>query len=150
MSLILDIQGFNIEKNKFIVKELAGYDGEKVCHFIFRHPFPFEMLSQEDQKEVNWIMKNHHCVNWKKGFTPLHKFGQVVQDLTSKAERVYVKGREKAEYLRRFSAKTIFELPEQPRLDRGKPSCFYHNNEYCFCALSNVHFLYENFLMHIE
>lgn len=147
MPLILDVQGFKVEKNKFIVKELAGFDGERICHYVFKPPFSFDMLPPELQREANWVTKNHHCIQWDIGFTPLHKFDSILEDLTSKAECIYVKGREKAEYVRRFSSKPIFEFEEQPRLEQSIPKCFYHSKSKCVCALSNVLYLHENFVM---
>lgn len=147
MNLVLDVQCFKRENNKFIVKELAGYDGERICHFVFKPPFPFNMLSNDLQKQAWWLTKNHHCIEWSSGSTPLHLFGNILQDLTEPADRVYVKGREKAIYLQQFISKSVIELCEEPALSKNPPRCFYHLNNYCMCALSNVFYLYDNFIM---
>lgn len=147
MNLVLDIQGFKIEKNKFIVKELAGFNGEKICHYIFKPPFPFDMLSPDIQKDAKWVIEKYHSIQWDEGVTPLHRFNTILTDLVGKADRIYVKGKEKAEYIRRFTQKPILELEEQPRLQHGATKCFYHSKNISMCALSNVFFLYENFFM---
>lgn len=146
MMLVVDIQGFKIENNEFIVKELAAYDGVKMCHYIFKPPYPFELLSPDIEKQVTWLTRNHHCIKWDDGFTPLHTFVHIIQNLTSKADYVYVKGNEKANYIRHFISKPVLELGEQPTLKKSIPKCFYHSNKICMCALSNVYYLYENFI----
>lgn len=144
--LVVDIQGFKIENNEFIVKELAGYDGVKMCHYIFKPPYPLKLLSPDIEKQVTWLTRNHHCIKWNDGFTPLHMFGQIIQNLTSEADYVYIKGNEKANYIRHFISKPVLELAEQPTLKKSIPKCFYHSNKKCMCALTNVYYLYENFI----
>lgn len=48
----MDIQGFKIENNKFIVKEFAAYDGVRISHYIFKPPFPLKMLSPDLYKQA--------------------------------------------------------------------------------------------------
>lgn len=147
MSLVLDIQCFKIENNKYVVKELAGYDGNRILHVVFKPPFPFDMLSPHFQKQANWLIKNHHSIEWGTGSTPVHLFGNILQDILSQADRVYIKGKEKADYIRKFTSKLVVELPEQPALEKNLPKCFYHSKSYCMCALTNVFFLYDNCIM---
>ena len=92
-------------------------------------------------------MNNHHCIPWKAGYTPHHKFTEIIKHLTEYVDQVYVKGREKSEYLRKYSLSPVIELNEHPSLTADKPSCFYHFKSSCICALNNVHYLYNNFLM---
>lgn len=147
MSLVVDIQCFKIEKNKCIVKELAAFDGKRMYHYVFKKPFSFELLEPELQREAEWVMKNYHSIPWDSGFTPLHNFVSIMKDLSSKADRFYLKGREKAEYIGRYTSKPVVELEEQPRLQKSSVSCFAHNNNISMCALTNVYFLYQNFIM---
>ena len=147
MPLIIDIQGFKIGKDKFITKELAAYDGNKVTHYVFKPPFRINSLSPEFHQQATWLMKNHHCINWEDGFTPLHKCADIIRQITTPFDVVYVKGREKAEYLRQFTTVPIMELAETPCIQKSKPSCFYHMNNYCICALTNVYDLHNYFLM---
>ena len=147
MRLVLDIQGFKDEKNQFIPKELATYDGEKIAHFVFKQPFALNLLSPELHKQTLWLMKNHHCINWNAGYTPLHYFAAIVEKITKDVEFVYVKGKEKANYIRKYSAKPIIELDEQPVLAPSTPYCVFHSKSPSMCALSNVLYMYDNFFM---
>ncbi|CAH2000674.1 unnamed protein product [Acanthoscelides obtectus] len=50
--LVTDVQGFKIEHNKYIVKELAGYDGQQICHYVFKPPFALDLLPPDLQEQV--------------------------------------------------------------------------------------------------
>lgn len=145
--LVVDIQGFKIENNKFIPKELAAYDGEKTCHYIFKPPFNIKHLSMDVYKQALWLIKNHHCISWQQGFTPVYKFGEIVNQIMDKADIVFVKGREKLDYVKNYTLKPVLELYENPALEPTSPKCFYHLKSPCICALTNVYYLYNNFLM---
>lgn len=147
MFVIVDVQGFKISEKTLSPKELAAYDGNTLSHYIFRAPFPFETLPQHFQKQANWLVNNHHCINWDEGFTPVFLFPKIVERLLRDADVVYVKGNEKAKFLRNYTSKHIIEIEEQPALSAAKPSCMYHLKSVCHCALSNVYHLYEHYVM---
>lgn len=144
--MIIDIQGFNIEKNKFIPKELAAYDGNKVCHYIFRSPFSMNLLEPEFHKQATWLTNNHHGISWNEGYTPCYKIQKILNSLADCTNKIYVKGKEKANYIRQYVTKPVMEFEEKPNLKQSEPKCFYHINSHCMCSLSNVYFLYENFI----
>lgn len=147
MFVILDVQGFKISETTFSPKELAAYDGRSVSHFVFRAPFPFCALPQHLQQQANWLMNNHHCINWDEGFTPVHLFPKILQRLVRDAHIVYVKGYEKAQFIRSHTKKHIIEIEEQPALSVSTPSCMHHSTSLCYCALSNVYHLYQHYIM---
>lgn len=145
--MILDFQGFKREKNIFIVKELAAYDGQKIFHTIFKSPFPLNLLPPELEKQARWVTKFHHGLTWEDGTTPYHLLQKIMEDLIVNADVIYIKGHQKAEFIKQLTTKPITELPEQPALERTSPKCFYHTTNNCYCSLSNVFYLYENFIM---
>lgn len=147
MTVIVDVQGFNTSKKTFIPKELAVYDGVHVSHYIFKAPFSIHNLSTEFKQQVFWLINNHHCIDWNEGFTPLFMFPQIIQRLTKDADSISVKGCEKATYIKKFVSKPVIEFREQPALTSSIPCCFYHLKSPSICALSNVYFLYETFVM---
>lgn len=116
MPLILDIQGFKLENNKFIVKELAAYDGSKVSHYVFKPPFDVKLLSPQLHRQMIWVMNNHHCIDWREGYTPIHKFEAIVKHLTVQVDVIYVKGRGKADYIRKYTSKPVLQLDQSPAL----------------------------------
>ncbi|CAH1099637.1 unnamed protein product [Psylliodes chrysocephalus] len=147
MKLVVDVQGFKIENNKFIVKEFAAFNGSQVCHYVFKPPFPLRMLPSDLHKQATWLMNNHHAIDWNNGYTPLHHFGSIFQKLIKDIDCIYVKGMEKANYIKKFSTVPVYEIDEQPAFELGEPLCFYHKNNKCICALSNVYFLYNKYMM---
>lgn len=147
MRVILDFQGFKDEKNKFIPKELASYDGLQFSHFIFKKPYSLNLLSPDLHEQAVWLMKNYHHLNWNDGFTPLHHFAEILDKVTKNARFVYVKGYEKAEYIRKYCTKPIVELDEQPSIHPSTPKCVFHFKSPTHCALSNVFQMYDIFFM---
>lgn len=147
MIVVADIQGFKISDKNFSPKELAIYDGTKISHYIFRAPFPFDKLPAHLQSQATWLMHNHHCIHWNEGFTPVFLFPKIITRVLRDADAVYVKGKEKVEYLQKFTSKTIIECDQQPSLTIASPSCIYHLQSVCICALSNVYNLYQNHVM---
>lgn len=147
MPLVIDIQGFKVENNKFIVKELSAYNGYKISHYIFKPPFPKKHLPPKFEKQATWLTNNHHCIDWNEGYTPFHTFANIIRGLTAYEEVIYVKGEEKAAYIKEYSSNPVYELQDHPSLPFEEPRCFYHIKPKCICSLTNVYFLYENFIM---
>ncbi|CAH1107018.1 unnamed protein product [Psylliodes chrysocephalus] len=84
------------------------------------------LLNEEFHRQAIWLMANHHGLNWNHGFTPLHEFHNIIQNVTKNVEAVYVKGREKAQYIRKYSLAPVFEMDEHPALPKLPPKCPHH------------------------
>lgn len=140
--LVLDFQGFKDSQNEFIIKELAGFDGCKTFHIIFKPPFSFHTLSPKAQASAKWVIKNYHNLNWGVGCIPYHNLLNLLTTLTSSYDIVYMKGREKATFIQNLITSTVLELPEHPPLSMSQPQCVYHITNLCMCALTNVQQLY--------
>lgn len=138
MNAVVDIQLFKVDDQQYIVKELAVIKNKKIAHFVFKPPFPFKDLPVKYQAQANWLMKNHHCIKWNKGEIECEKFEDILKSCTYNANKIYVKGREKALYLRKILNKNIIELPESPSLKLDTPSCLFHSSERCRCSLKTV------------
>lgn len=147
MPLIVDIQGFKIGEKKLVVKEFAAYDGSHICHYVFKPPFAFHSLPLEYQRQANWLMSNHHGIDWNAGFTQHYMFPKIIKQVTRDAPQVYIKGREKSDFIRQYVKVPVEEFPDTPPLQQRPGSCFYHLNENCVCALTNVYHLYNTFVM---
>lgn len=145
--VIIDVQGFKTTDKTFTPKELAAYDGNQICHYVFKPPFHFNSLPDHLKSQATWLQKNHHCIPWDQGFTQVYNFDKIIKSLTDNVDVVYVKGHEKAEFLKNIISKPIQEFDEQPALTKANAHCFYHSENNCVCALSNVFMLYDNFIM---
>lgn len=148
--VIIDVQGFVVEKSQFLPKELAVYDGQKLAHYVFQPPYNLEFLPIEFQRQAKWLMENFHGLDWNCGFVPSHQCNNILIQVSKDVNVVYVKGREKANFLRKIiSQQDVVELSETPSLpSTSQPKCFVHSknkNKVYKCALTNVYFLYETF-----
>lgn len=92
-------------------------------------------------------MNHYHFIDWNSGFTPVHQFVKIIKILTKDVDMVYIKGNEKFNFMKKYSEVPVYKFDESPPLPLTKPTCFHHNSKKCVCALSNVFFLYHNFLM---
>jgi hypothetical protein len=134
-------------KQQISPKELAGFDGSKIFHFVFKPPFDMELLPPEAHLQNTLLIDSHHCIEWSTGFTPVHNMKNIITHLTNKYDTIYVKGREQFLYLKQFISKPVVELEEHPALSATEPKCLFHTKDNCYCALSNVYFIYENIMM---
>lgn len=147
-NVVVDLQFFKTNDKEFTPKELAVYDGVQVAHYIFKAPYPLTMLKPTFQSEVNWLMHNHHCISWDVGFVPVHLCSDILCHLLQSTDKIFVKGREKADFIRKIISKPVFELEEETlRLQQMKPSCLYHSSDIAMCALTNCYTLYETYMM---
>lgn len=99
MAVVVDFQGFKSLDNKFIVKELAivSLDGESDLQFLFKPPQPFCTLSREMKKRVAYLTNHVHGLWWD--FGDMY-FGDYVADILRNVHTIYVKGIERANYIR--------------------------------------------------
>jgi len=104
--IFVDLQGFLIRRD-FVVKEFAALkEGHVLSHYIFECPYPWDILSRSERYQAMWLIENHHGIQWDDGIVP---YG-MAKNLITKAVMstpatndniiVYVKGREKREWLR--------------------------------------------------
>lgn len=166
-TLVVDMQGFMLNRKQFVVKEFAAYDGVKVSHILFKPPFEEIHLSEDERKQNRWLERNYHGLNWKDGSTDYNELSKIIKKLIYSHQLVYLKGSMKINFFKSFlngsenghgddrngwqqtdsTAAVIEEYPEhdQPSLRQfcGKPKCFHHNYTFSHCALSNVYLLYQ-------
>lgn len=143
--IIIDIQGFMVNDEEFIPKELASYDNKnRVSHYIFQPIRSVSSLPTKFRNTANWLMNYHHCIDWNDGFVPVSSFDDIVYYLCRSAKVVYVKGHEKACFLKRIVTIPVKELPEHEcKLEVGLPMCPFHKKTPSMCSLSNVFYLFS-------
>lgn len=147
MPMIVDFQGFKTENNRFLIKELAAFDGFRACHYIFKQPYSFERLPESYRRQARWVSNNHHGIEWDQGFTPLHQLSNILGLLSNQCDEIWVKGAEKTKFIQQYISTPVIELPDSPALQLKEAKCFYHSINICMCALSNVYELYNEFVM---
>lgn len=139
--LIVDIQGFN--SPDFVPKELAltylDQNTRGITHFLFKSPIPFGRLSQNLKNQVRWLERNHHSIKYNSGLLHLEAINTIFGNRP--ANIVYVKGSQKAMYLKKFY-KCVVDLEQDlnaPKLEKSLSCCVAHCTIPSICAYVNVY-----------
>lgn len=144
---IVDVQGFKIDDNKFILKEIAIVCKDNIQVFLVQPPFPYSQLTPKECKLVSWIERNRKLY-WNEGFIT---YDQVLLFIANYLldKTIYCKGTEKVTWIRNMlcynnnevinlenmNCPNFLTLYEQYRLSKDVYSCIYHPT---ICALKNV------------
>lgn len=100
MSVIVDVQGFKTDENKFIVKEIAvQFGSHHAVVLLFKPPSPFYNLSKSERKQVCWIERNRG-IFWKEGFIQYKDHKKIIENLLQGNHRIFTKGKEKVTWIR--------------------------------------------------
>lgn len=154
---IVDLQGFKNNSNKFIVKEIAILTKNIKFHDIIKPPSPISELDYTHQKQVKWLTRNYHGIEWNDGFTTFRELQSTIEHILN-GKIIYVKGAEKIIWLRRIlgNKRNTFEIVDLESKNcsislhkKNKSSthmkfhiCSKHkalqNNSFCWCALQHV------------
>lgn len=142
--IVIDFQCFRWNKCSLIPKELATCNNDnKKSHFIFKPPFSFSAITEEDRSVARYISSYHHGIRWHDGFTSCSVFDEIIKRLCVNVDVIYVKGRQKKDYLKNIIDKPIVDLVYAENIQRGEPTCAFHTSNYVVCAASNCQRLYE-------
>ncbi|KAL2713226.1 hypothetical protein V1478_016924 [Vespula squamosa] len=171
-SVFVDLQGFKVENNLFVLKEFAICDMKEnvIANYIFLPPFKEDQLSQKDSIRVRWLTDNHHGLEWNDGFINYNlKCNIFEQHLipSSGILNIYMKGTEKIQWLHEFLSKrhsglllenkiNILNIEDEMQylisteLDNNEYlKCFFHKNKK-FCALKIVQIIKKKFMDYQE
>ena len=102
--VIVDIQCFKDDQNEYILKEVCVLEAESgilLMHHIVKPPYDRAELSDEKLRESYWLTKYCHGLQWDQGDIPFYKLLCKLTDCLANRSIVYVKGREKKEYIKR-------------------------------------------------
>lgn len=142
MNVIVDIQGFKNEQNKFIPKEIAILCNESILVLLIKPPYPYYDLTQTERRQVGWIEKNRGIL-WNEGFVPYYHYTCIIQGFF-KHKRIFTKGLEKVTWLKEiletdevynledFKCPNLETLLKQYSTTAKIHRCIFHNN---VCAL---------------
>lgn len=143
MSVFADVQFFKVNGH-FIVKEFASVsENSLVAHHIFQPPANIK-LSFKDQKNIEWLQKNHLGINWSSGTTPYGKLNAVIcENLKDKV--VFTKGLQKTNFLKIHGVNAYnvedFGIHFKIKEITDKIACTSHESENNVCALRNAFYL---------
>lgn len=123
---IVDVQGFTIYDNRFVLKEIAVVLSEEEFHcFHIKAPFEFKDLYKDDQSQSNWLKLNHHNLSWDYGSDSFKNIQRYLKPLL-KNKKVYVKGTEKQKWIEEFLKQRVFNIEDIPKCDEINLSMLYN------------------------
>jgi hypothetical protein len=164
-SVVLDLQWFRDSDNDILLKEVCLVDvatGTLLFHHIVRPPFNFCLLTPERQRENNWLTRHCHGLEWYQGEIAYVALLDKLRTELAGRPVVYVKGREKRDFVRNrllftANATTVVDMgdlgcgslngplaPAYPNL-----RCRHHKSASSRCALTHCTVL-RNWLMLTE
>lgn len=143
--IFVDVQGFKIENNEFILKEFAIATPEYTQAFLIKPPYSYKHLSPEDMRQVNWLERNRG-ISWSEGCIDYREFRRIIASVL-RDKNMFVKGEEKCKWIRELCGENcdIIELG-----GKGCPNFVTLYNTFCkkkeltccfhkkICALKNV------------
>lgn len=139
--LVIDMQGLN--NDEFIPKEMSISDGKRSMHVLFKPSRPFHQLPPYKQKEIRWLERNYLNINYGDGYVELGSIGKVLNEICKTYEKIYVKGHQKADFLRKYVDLSIVNLEFVddcvPNFVKTNSACFYHKkSKLSMCTERNV------------
>lgn len=154
--MVVDLQGFFTPD--FHPKEIAIFDGYRSAHFLIKSPKPLFAITDADiMRQIRFIQANVHGIYYESGYIPYESTSALLYSNLVEADVIYVKGKEKLDYLQKiFSEKGEYRCPEIrnvegawgcPKLSKDYPACLSHTvmgpNQKTRCALNNCRTLYS-------
>lgn len=143
MELFVDFQGFKNPNNEFVVKEfaIATSDGTTIQHWTVKSPCPYSVLDVKTKKQCTWTTNHYHGLRWQDGDITIQALHRQLYSILNSSV-VYVKGLEKANYIKEFfKSCLVLDLEDYPSLKVLTTSnvyCFFHGKSKRMCALNNV------------
>lgn len=105
----IDIQGFKISGDKFILKEISCITDQIEYHAIVESPFSFGNLNKKFQLQAKWLTKFYHGICWLNGNFKISQVKDHLRELLQDQPN-FVKGLEKANWLRQLFPEIHFEV----------------------------------------
>lgn len=153
MDFIIDLQGFKVLHNEFILKEIsiirADDKNSEPITLFFKSPYAWNTLPPQCKTTNKWLERNFHGISWDYGGIPYDAAKIIISSIVQRARAIYVKGHEKASWLMNFldlSPEIIdmdtLNCPSLQKLPKFRPNCphhhHHHQNSKYSCANENV------------
>lgn len=158
--MLLDVQGFKDNNNRFIVKEIYIETKNLQFHDIIKSPSIIEKnLDRKHKKQSNWLTKNYHGFAWTDGYITLGELRQTLFSIfNDKSMQIYVKGEEKIKWVKQIMGNEALNCKNveneyydvQPEEREKCWACKKHKHikesNKIHCALENVKILKKWFM----
>lgn len=147
--LVVDFLFFKLDKNEYIIKEVAVADfvGKLLHHVLFRPPYDFNMIEQQSDKGRVCLQQRETVgIIWNAGFRDYSELKKFFETAVPAESDVYVEGAEKVNVLKKIMAGRRIKLIDLNRCDpmmSVDEKCLSHNELHCPfehepCAVNKV------------
>lgn len=152
MSFFIDVQGFQLNPNSFLCKEIVIFNSVTGCfsHRFIRLPIAFSDLNGTMRTQADVSMKKIHGIKWDKNIDTLEyeQISEFIKNCVGTEDTILVKGSEKKKWLNKIISNSVVDFEECPSFIKlkefMKPNhCkghLYDNN--LSCAIENVFFMW--------
>ena len=108
MEYVVDVQGFKLPENKFVLKELATLsvnDDLKPFSVLFQPPCDWSCVPSKSKRVNRWLECNCHGISWNSGNLPYRIISTVLKIIFRDATKIYVKGLENKKLVEKICKK---------------------------------------------
>lgn len=118
MDFVVDIQGLKDKHNKFIPKEVAfvSLQGSITGHWLISPPHEFDELRSDLRTTNDYVSSRMHGLQWFDGEISMRKLKLNFYNIARRANRIYVRGYEKARLLQVLMSRPIINLEDYDTL----------------------------------
>ena len=140
-TIVADMQGFNLEGNSFVPKELSfSCDGVRIQTVLLKSPRDYTELYRQEKQHIHWLERNHHGLSYTTGDTPLD---EICKLLPRDVVNIIVKGKQKEDYFKAsFPHCNVLNLENNNNNVVSLVKCFHNCNNhslmFCTCSKANV------------
>ena len=112
MDLVIDFQCFRDNENRVIPKEVAVLSVKQdfSAHWITAPLYKSNKLKSDVRRTNNWLTLNHHGLDWYDGEVSVKDVYKNLRGICRRADKIYVRGREKAALLSKVTTREIINL----------------------------------------
>lgn len=149
MEWIVDVQGFKLPINYFVLKELEiVYSNNNSFSIIFKPPCAWKWIPTKYKRINNWLKNYFHGIYWCEDYIPYELVQLILATNLKMSRKIYVKGSEKRKRLKTLIDEkyTIIDLDDldcptiKTLIDKiPTGTCVTHSRrEYYHCAYQNA------------
>lgn len=148
--VFVDIQGYKVNKNRFMCKEFCLISGNETFHAIVKSWYPYKKLLSHYKRQIDWLTNYFHGLQYDCGELHINELTNIVYPkLVDKI--IIVKGFQKIAWMKYIfrkhgdiNCRNIENLNYEPSelTNEVYTVCDFHNARYnwskCHCAMSNA------------
>lgn len=148
--VFVDVQGYKVNKNRFMCKEFCMVNGEEIFHAIAKPWLPYKKLMSHYKRQVDWLTRYFHGLEYDSGDVDISELTKIVYPKLL-GKTVIVKGADKINWIKYIFRKyddiscinienLDYDISEDLNEEYGfcKHHTMYYGFKKCHCAKANA------------